>query len=117
MASRRKCKLGSSSNKKSRMEIEKDQTFLDLPCDLLQLVVSRLPLKDNIRASSVCKTWHKACLSVRAEEKSPWLFYFSKTEESCELYDPSMQKTYKLEFPELSGSRVCHSKDGWLLMY
>ncbi|CAF2112199.1 unnamed protein product [Brassica napus] len=100
------------------MANEKDQTFLDFPYDLLQLVVSHLPLKDNIRASTVSKTWHEACLSVRIPDKPPWLIYFSKTEESsCELYDPSMQKRYYLSFPELSGSRVCHSNEGWLLMY
>ncbi|KAF8080207.1 hypothetical protein N665_0965s0009 [Sinapis alba] len=96
---------------------EKDQTFIDFPYDLLQLVVSLLPLKDNIRASTVCKTWHEACLSVRVPDRPPWLLYFWKTEESGEVFDPSMQKRYYLEFPELSGSRVCHSKDGWLLMY
>ncbi|KAL0652742.1 hypothetical protein Bca4012_095433 [Brassica carinata] len=82
------------------------------------VVVSHLPLKDNIRASTVSKTWHEACLSVRIPDKPPWLIYLSKTEESsCELYDPSMQKRYYLSFPELSGSRVCHSNEGWLLMY
>lgn len=98
---------------------EKDQTFSDFPYDLLQLVVSHLPLKDNIRASTVSKTWQQACLSVRVPDRPPWLIYFSKTEESssCELYDPSMQRRYYLSFPELSGSRVCHSNEGWLLMY
>ncbi|KAG7565922.1 F-box domain [Arabidopsis suecica] len=124
MASRRRSKLGSSTkkkktrkNKQSRKEKEKDQTFIDLPSDLLQLVISRLPLKDNIRASAVCKTWHEACVSLRVVHTSPWLIYFSKTDDSYELYDPSMQKTYNLHFPELSGFRVCYSKDGWLLMY
>ncbi|KAL0714582.1 hypothetical protein Bca4012_021561 [Brassica carinata] len=101
------------------MRKEKDETVLDFPCDLLQLIVSHLPLKDNIRASTVSKTWLQACLSVRVPDRPPWLIYFSKTEESssCELYDPSTQKRYYTEFPELSGSRVCHSKEGWLLMY
>ncbi|CAH8360387.1 unnamed protein product [Eruca vesicaria subsp. sativa] len=97
---------------------EENQTFLDFPYDLLQLIVTHLPLKDNIRASTVSKTWQQACLSVRVPDTPPWLIYFSKTEESsCELYDPTTQKTYSLEFPELSGSRVCHSKESWLLMY
>ncbi|RID47280.1 hypothetical protein BRARA_I03884 [Brassica rapa] len=110
MESTRNCKLGSSN--------AKDQTLLDFPYDLLQLVVSHLPLKDNIRASTVSKTWQQACLSVRVPDRPPWLIYFSKTEESsCELYDPSTQKRYYLSFPELSGSRVCHSNEGWLLMY
>nr|XP_010427473.1 PREDICTED: F-box protein At3g56470-like [Camelina sativa] len=123
MGSKRRSKLGSSKKKKtqkrkkSKNEKEKDQTFLELPSDLLQLVISRLPLKDNIVASVVCKTWHKACVSLRVVDPSPWLIYFSKTDESYELYDPSMQKTYILQFPDLSWFRVCYSKDGWLLMY
>ncbi|XP_013601679.1 PREDICTED: LOW QUALITY PROTEIN: F-box protein At3g56470 [Brassica oleracea var. oleracea] len=102
-----------------RWQTKRTKHSLDFPYDLLQLVVvSHLPLKDNIRASTVSKTWHEACLSVRIPDKPPWLIYFSKTEESsCELYDPSMQKRYYLSFPELSGSRVCHSNEGWLLVY
>ncbi|KAL1191482.1 F-box protein [Cardamine amara subsp. amara] len=104
MAFRRRWKLGSSNkktkNKKKRSKIgkEKDQTFLDLPSDLLQLVISRLPLKDNIRASAVCKAWHEACVSLRVVDTSPWLINFSKTEDSYsyELYDPSMQKSHIL---------------------
>ncbi|EOA25256.1 hypothetical protein CARUB_v10018571mg [Capsella rubella] len=116
-------KLGSSNKKKknkkkkSKVGREKDQTFSDLPSDLLKLVISLLPLKDNILASAVCKSWHKVCVSLRAVDTSPWLIYFPKTDESYELYDPSMEKTHSLQFPELSGFRVCSSKDGWLLMY
>ncbi|CAN8254465.1 unnamed protein product [Cochlearia groenlandica] len=99
MANRATCKLESSSNKnKCRLGSKKDQTFLDIPYDLLRLVILRLPLRDNIRASAVCKTWHEACLSVRVVDSSPWLIYFSKTKESYELYDPSMEKTYNLDF-------------------
>lgn len=92
---------------KSKRGKQKDQTLLDLPSDLLKLVTSRLPLKDNIRASTVCKTLHEACVSVRVPDKSPWLIHFSKTDGSYELYDPTTQKTYNLAFPELSGYRVC----------
>ncbi|VVB05883.1 unnamed protein product [Arabis nemorensis] len=115
-SSRRSLKLGSSKKKKTTRRAK--ENLLDLPYDLLLLVISFLPLKDNIRASTVCKKLQEACVSVRVADKSPWLIYFTKTDDgSYELYDPSMQKSYNLESPEITGFRVCYSKDGWLLMY
>ncbi|CAA7060474.1 unnamed protein product [Microthlaspi erraticum] len=120
MTCKRSWKLGSSkkkTNKNKKKKKTKKQTLLDLPSDLLNLVISFLPLKDNIHASTVCKTLHEACVSVRVPDTSPWLIHFSRTDGSHELYDPSTQKTHNLSFPELSDYRVCYSREGWLLMY
>lgn len=92
--------------------------FYDLPLDLLALIISHLPLKFNIRASVVCKTWHKAAVSVRVV-RSPWLMYrTTRKSVSNKFYSPldDDKETITVDFPELSTSRVCHSKDGWLLM-
>ncbi|CAN6972470.1 unnamed protein product [Brassica rapa subsp. trilocularis] len=48
-------------------------------------------MKDNIRASAVCKTWHDIAVSVR--DRSPLLL-------SYQFFD----------------ARLCQSKKGWLLM-
>ncbi|KAK7244889.1 hypothetical protein RIF29_39718 [Crotalaria pallida] len=93
------------------------QTWADLPAELLELTLSHLTLADNIRASVVCKRWHSVACAVRVENQSPWLMYFKKFGDSYELYDPVQRKVYYLELPELNGSRVCYSKDGWLLLY
>ncbi|GMJ02908.1 FBox/DUF295-Related 1 [Hibiscus trionum] len=93
------------------------QTWSDLPVELLDLIMSGLPVEDNIRASAVCKRWHEVAVSVRAVNQSPWLMYFPKGSSLYEFYDPSERKIYHLELPELRGSRVLHTKDGWLLLY
>ncbi|KAK9289864.1 hypothetical protein L1049_008025 [Liquidambar formosana] len=43
--------------------------------------------------------------------------YFPRSGDLYEFYDPSQRKTYSIELPELCGSRVCYTKDGWLLLY
>ncbi|BFG38611.1 F-box/kelch-repeat protein [Prunus yedoensis var. nudiflora] len=103
-----------SKEKREKLEL---QTWSDLPTELLELIVSRLALKDNIRVSVVCKRWHSAAISVRVVNQSPLLMYFPKFGDLYEFYDPSQRKIYSLELPELTGSRICYTKDGWLLLY
>ncbi|KAF9680872.1 hypothetical protein SADUNF_Sadunf06G0166800 [Salix dunnii] len=93
------------------------QTWSDLPIELLELILCRLSLEDNIRSSVACKRWNTAAISVRVVNQSPWLMYFPKFGNMYEFYDPSQRKTYSLELPELYGSRVCYTRDGWLLLY
>ncbi|KAL5545828.1 hypothetical protein UlMin_005515 [Ulmus minor] len=93
------------------------QTWSDLPTELLELILSRLKLDDNVRASAVCKRWLSAAISVRVVNQPPWLVYFPKFGNLFEFYDPSRQKIHSIELPELNGSRVCYTKDGWLLLY
>ncbi|CAA7021798.1 unnamed protein product [Microthlaspi erraticum] len=93
-------------------------SFADLPSSLVEVIMSLLVLKDNIRASAACRSWREAGLSVRVVEKHPWLMRFPKRGNSFELRDPlQWKKHYTLELPELAGSTVCYSKDGWLLMH
>ncbi|KAK7337245.1 hypothetical protein VNO77_17810 [Canavalia gladiata] len=93
------------------------QSWADLPAELLELILSRLILVDNIRASIVCKRWHSVASAVRVVNQSPWLMYFPKFGDCYEFYDPGQRKIYSLRLPELNGSRVCYTKDGWLLLY
>ncbi|CAN6846347.1 unnamed protein product, partial [Brassica oleracea] len=74
-------------------------------------------LGNNICASAVCKSWCEAALSVRVEEKHPWLMCFENRCSLFELRDPVRSKLYTLHLPELAESAVCYTKDGWLLMY
>ncbi|KAF1879820.1 hypothetical protein Lal_00037323 [Lupinus albus] len=93
------------------------QTWSDLPVELLELIFSRLTLDNNIRASAVCKSWNSVATAVRVLNQSPWLMYFPKFGDCYDFYDPVQRNTYSLQLPELSGSRVCYTKDGWLLLY
>lgn len=110
-----------TENKRITMKEKKgkseQQTWSDLPTELLELIVSRLTLEDNIRTSVVCKRWHSVAISVRVVNQSPWLMYFPKYGNLYEFYDPSLRKMHSIELPELNGSRVCYTKDGWLLLY
>ncbi|CAN8308341.1 unnamed protein product [Cochlearia groenlandica] len=101
--------------KKHIKEAEKP-SFADLTLCLLEVIISKLVLEDNIRASAVCKTWREAGLYARLVDKPPWLMYLPKRGHSFELYDPLHQKMYTFNLPELSKSAVCYSRDGWLLM-
>uniref|UniRef100_A0A0D3D3G4 Uncharacterized protein n=1 Tax=Brassica oleracea var. oleracea TaxID=109376 RepID=A0A0D3D3G4_BRAOL len=55
---------------------------LNIPSELLQEILSRLGPKGNIIASTVCKTWFEAAVSVRKFHPIPWLFYRNPAEES-----------------------------------
>ncbi|KAF8047709.1 hypothetical protein N665_2861s0003, partial [Sinapis alba] len=92
-------------------------SFADLPSSLVEIIMSRLVLKDNIRASAACKSWLDAAVFVRVVENPPWLFYMSKRGRSLKLVDPLKWKSYTLELPEIAKSTVCYSRDGWLLMH
>ncbi|KAF3950288.1 hypothetical protein CMV_023937 [Castanea mollissima] len=126
MAGKRRRKLKSlaetiSGNKRTATKEKREklelQTWSDLPPELLEVIVSRLTLEDNVRASVVCKRWHSVAISVRVVNQSPWLMYFPKCGNLYEFYDPSLRKTHSIELPELNGTRVCYTKDGWLLLY
>lgn len=89
----------------------------ELPTELLESIILRLTLIDNIRASAVCKQWLAVATSVRVVNKPPWLMFSPKSGDLVEFYDPMQRKSHWLELPELSGSTICYSKDGWLLVY
>ncbi|XP_019195755.1 PREDICTED: F-box/kelch-repeat protein At1g57790-like isoform X2 [Ipomoea nil] len=93
------------------------QARSELPTDILEIIIGHLNLRDNIRASAVCKRWRSVALSVRVANKPPWLMFLPKFGDLVEFYDPSLRKTYSVELPELRSSRLCYTKDGWLLLY
>ncbi|KAL3536103.1 hypothetical protein ACH5RR_004564 [Cinchona calisaya] len=116
-------KLPEASRDESNVSTDKEkkpddqQAWLELPKDLLELIFSRLTLSENIRASVVCKQWLAVAISVRVVNKPPWLIFFPKSGALVEFYDPLQRQFYSVELPELADSRVCYSKDGWLLVY
>ncbi|ESQ50098.1 hypothetical protein EUTSA_v10002259mg, partial [Eutrema salsugineum] len=103
--------------KKSAEAKTNNQTWLNLPFDLTLLIMQRMSLKDNIRASVVCKTWHKASVSVRVEDPTPWAMFIPIYKDQYQLYDPSRGKTHIVKFPKIGGLEICYSRDGWLLMH
>lgn len=92
------------------------QSWSDLPPELLEKVFSPLNLIENVRASAVCKQWHRVAVSSRVVNLPPWIMYFPKNGEVYKFYDPYTRKSYAVELKELSQYRVCSSKNGWLLV-
>ncbi|VVA99577.1 unnamed protein product [Arabis nemorensis] len=112
------CSIG---NRGSKMKCITRLWGLNIPSELLQEILSRLGLKENIRASIVCKTWCEAAVSVRKLQPRPWLLYPQEGSEDKGdyiLYDPSSSQTYKFNFPELENDEFDYTstRDGWLFM-
>ncbi|KAK6944048.1 F-box domain [Dillenia turbinata] len=105
-----------ATQKGGKTRKQEQKTWAELPTELLELIISRLGLEDNIRVSAVCKSWQSAAIAVRVVNQSPWLMYFPKSGKVFEFFDPARRKSHSVELPELSGSSVCYSKDGWLLL-
>ncbi|RVW48062.1 F-box/kelch-repeat protein [Vitis vinifera] len=93
------------------------QSWSDLPAELLELIMSCLTLEENIRASAVCKRWYSVAIATRVVNQTPWIMFFPKVGDTYEFYDPLQRETYCIDLPELCGSRVCSTIDGWLLLY
>ncbi|VVA99579.1 unnamed protein product [Arabis nemorensis] len=77
--------INARGNRGPKMNCIKGLWDLNIPSELLQEILFLLRLKDNIRASVVCKTWFKAAVSVRKLQPRPWAFYpqnCQKTEET-----------------------------------
>ncbi|XP_074285974.1 F-box/kelch-repeat protein At1g57790-like [Silene latifolia] len=108
-------------DKRRAVEISQNKQELelwsDLPGELLEIILSHLTLRENIRVSAVCKRWNSIAVSVRLVNKPPWIMYFPKFGDLYEFYDPLTRKTYSTEIQELCGSRVCYTKGCWLLLY
>ncbi|CAA7028021.1 unnamed protein product [Microthlaspi erraticum] len=96
-----------------------DPSFADLPSSLLEVIMSRIVLEDNIRASAACKSWHEAATYVRVVENHPWLLSFPKRGGSdlLELRDPLQSKSFTMKVPwSPYDDTVCYTRDGWLLV-
>ncbi|KAF2537470.1 hypothetical protein F2Q68_00019241 [Brassica cretica] len=60
-----RCSVKARENHGSKNKCTKGLWDLNIPSELLEEILSRLGLKDNIKASAVCKAWCEAAASVR----------------------------------------------------
>lgn len=81
-----------------------------LPNDLLEKVLSLLPIVSIIRSSSVCKRWREAVRSGRCSTspQKPWYFMCTGSDQRAAgyAYDPSLRKWYCFDFP-------CAERSNW----
>ncbi|XP_042435818.1 F-box/kelch-repeat protein At3g61590-like [Zingiber officinale] len=82
-----------------------------LPDDLLEKVLSFLPIASIVRSSSVCKRWYEAVHSGRPSwakmsPQKPWYFMFTCSDDAVSgyAYDPSLRKWYSFDFPWIEKS-------------
>ncbi|WOL09306.1 F-box/kelch-repeat protein [Canna indica] len=83
-----------------------------LPDDLLEKVLSFLPIVSIIRSASVSKRWYQAVHSGRCSTlftQKPWYFMFTFSDDRVAggyAYDPSLRKWYNFDFP-------CIERSSW----
>ncbi|GAB2271776.1 hypothetical protein Dimus_006607 [Dionaea muscipula] len=75
-----------------------------LPDELLERILSHLPIASIFRAGCVCKKWHEIVTSKRfsliVARQKPWYFMFTSTEEAVGYaYDPTLGKWYGIDLP------------------
>ncbi|KAK4743496.1 hypothetical protein SAY87_001497 [Trapa incisa] len=76
-----------------------------LPDDLLERILSFLPVASIFRAGSVCRRWHGIVSSKRFQRnlshvlpQKPWYFMFTSSHEPCGYaYDPILKKWYGID--------------------
>lgn len=85
---------------------------LILPDDLLERILSYLPIASIFRAGSVCKRWHEIVSSRRfiwnlsqVLTQKPWYFMFTSSDEPVGYaFDPILRKWYGIELPYIETS-------------
>lgn len=83
-----------------------------LPDDLLERILSYLPIASIFRAGCVCKRWHEIVSSRRflwnlsqVLSQKPWYFMFTSSDEPVGYaYDPILRKWYGIELPCIQAS-------------
>ncbi|GER43422.1 F-box family protein [Striga asiatica] len=113
---RREKKIRTLANIMRRDNERQERKERGLPPEILELIMSRLNLLENIRASAVSTRWLASAVSVRRTKPNPFLVHIPKRGDYFEFFDPSASISYLNEIPEIRNSRVLYSNDGWLLL-
>ncbi|XP_029129667.1 F-box only protein 6 isoform X2 [Cajanus cajan] len=98
---RRDRSRGKSSGRSSRDEAMEQQIWKDLPEDLFEPVIARLPFATFFRFRSVCQRWNSLLTSqsfsqhcAQVPRANPWFYISHEHANSGSMYDPSMKKWY-----------------------
>ncbi|GMI79976.1 HAWAIIAN SKIRT [Hibiscus trionum] len=94
--------LSDESNKETTISVDSIQ-----PDDLLEQILSYLPIVSIFRAGSVCRKWHEIISSKRflwnflhVLLQKPWYFMFTSGDEPVGYaYVPILRKWYSIELP------------------
>ncbi|KAJ3688010.1 hypothetical protein LUZ61_017174 [Rhynchospora tenuis] len=92
-------------------------SWADIPVDIVQELLSFLPLPDRIRLVSVCKAWIPFTKSIQDSEDFPWLMCSSDCG-SLKFFDTfhGVENSLQMEWLGSDGKLALHfSKDGWVI--
>ncbi|KAF9610939.1 hypothetical protein IFM89_025848 [Coptis chinensis] len=98
--------------------------WCELPPDVLWLIINLTGFIGFHCVSAVCNSWRSVCKSYckvsgyppMPSDPIPWFVTNSNGKSVVEIYRPSINKTYKIDLPELRDTNCLHSKDGWMLL-
>lgn len=94
-----------------------------LPDDLLERILSYLPIVSIFRASCVCKRWHTVFERFLSNPshllpQKPWYFMFTSSDEpSGHAYDPNLRKWNCIELPFIGTSNCFISSSYGLVCF
>ncbi|KAL5768457.1 hypothetical protein ACOSP7_015004 [Xanthoceras sorbifolium] len=109
---------------KKKSELKQDPHYLSK--DIVRLIMEKLPWKERVQLSLVCKSWKNLFDEIQdTEEFLPWVMCFDSGDggATCKLSDPSTHTCYTLKKPTygterelLFGANICASRCGWVLL-
>ncbi|GLT30301.1 hypothetical protein SLA2020_051060 [Shorea laevis] len=107
-------------------EEKEERCWSNLQVDILSMIKSHLFGADRIWFHAVCKAWNSVPSQVRwlpspARQPSevtrfPTLMFSGRNTSVCKFFNPLLNKTHSIIFPELANAQIRFSKGGWLLV-
>lgn len=99
-------------------EIMMDQhIWKEFPEDILELVITRLPVATFFRFRSVCHKWNSLLTSATLphrfaevlQEQPPWFYAITAENTNCgAMYDPTVKKWFRPSIPFLPSKTIIH---------
>ncbi|XP_019264618.1 PREDICTED: F-box protein At4g00893-like [Nicotiana attenuata] len=97
------------------------RSWRDLPSELLGEIADNFGIIDLLGFRGVCTNWRSASFSATAAIESapdthPYFLLYNDDDEECILFNPTNDKSYTLNIPELKEATCLASSHGWLLL-
>ncbi|XP_060181432.1 F-box protein At4g00893-like isoform X2 [Lycium barbarum] len=97
------------------------RAWCDLPPELLREIANSLGLFDLLAFRGVCKDWRSASFTASAPIESardtkPCFLLHNDRDEKTILFNPTTNKNYNINIPELKEATCLASTQGWLLV-
>ncbi|XP_077223897.1 F-box protein SKIP23-like isoform X2 [Tasmannia lanceolata] len=107
-------------NSKKVLMISDMGKWSEIPNELLEMVVDRLPLIDHIRFGAVCSSWYQVTKEnhhrLDFQDQLPLMIIPDKERnETRGFYSITKNKVYNIQLPEFHGKWCCVSSKGWVV--